>query len=134
MTPEGKIKQMVDKAIRRNLSKHSGKIWRFMPVQRGMGKQALDYLLCVNGNFVAVETKRDPKHIPTAMQQVTIREIRLAGGIVFIVNDQPSCFMFEQALEQLILHPEMFHAFYHSEQTKSGAGGPENEGDDAVIP
>lgn len=84
MTPEGKIKAMVNKAIN-----DTGRIWKFMPVQMGMGIPALDYLLCVNGRFVAIETKTKGKKL-TTRQLLTKETIEKAGGKVFIVDDKES--------------------------------------------
>lgn len=84
-TPEGKIKDMV----RRGLAKLSH-IYKFMPVQNGMGAPGLDFYLCAGGWFIAIETKVKGKK-PTPRQEVTIGEIEAAHGIVFVVDDQESC-------------------------------------------
>lgn len=84
-TPEGKVKDMV----RRGLAKLAN-IYRFMPVQNGMGAPALDFFLCAGGWFIAIETKVKGKH-PTPRQETTIGEIEEAHGIVFVVDDQESC-------------------------------------------
>jgi len=64
-------------------------VWKFMPVQMGMGIPALDYLLCIDGQFVAIETKVKGKTL-TARQLKTAEEICAAGGRVFIVDDDAS--------------------------------------------
>lgn len=84
-TPEGKIKDMV----RRGLNKLSH-VYRFMPVQNGMGAPSLDFLLCAGGWFIAIETKTKGKK-PTPRQETTIAEIEEAHGLVFVVDDQESC-------------------------------------------
>jgi hypothetical protein len=56
MTPEGKVKAAVNKVLARYK-----KIYRFMPVPYGYGESSLDYLICVNGRFVAIETKAPGK-------------------------------------------------------------------------
>lgn len=81
MTPEGKIKAKFSAKLRK-----LNHVWRFMPVQQGYGLPALDYLLCVAGHFVAVETKADDKQ-PTPRQLKTINEMHAAGGLVFVVYD-----------------------------------------------
>lgn len=83
-TPEGRIKRKVNT----RLAKYPG-LWKFMPVQRGMGMPALDYLLCVGGEFIAIETKA-PGCAPTDRQRTTIRSIEQAGGRVFIVDSDDS--------------------------------------------
>lgn len=92
MTPEGRVKAKVNRRLRTL----GDKVWRFMPVQMGMGIPALDYLLCVNGQFVACETKVKGKKL-TDRQQLTSDAIRAAGGRVFVVYDDAS-------LEFMMIH------------------------------
>lgn len=58
-----------------------GAYW-YMPVPFGYGKQTLDFLCCIGGKFVAVETKSSGK-IPTRRQELSMEEIRHAGGTAF---------------------------------------------------
>jgi len=81
MTPEGKIKAKLNKAL-----KDFPYVWKFMPVQMGMGAPALDYILCVAGGFIAIEAKK-PGGKVTPRQRNTIDAINEAGGVVFIVED-----------------------------------------------
>jgi hypothetical protein len=81
MTPEGKVKAAVNKV----LAKYK-KLYRFMPVPGGYGESSLDYLLCVNGLFCAIETKA-PGQKPTARQKFIAEKIIAAGGTVFIIDD-----------------------------------------------
>lgn len=92
-TPEGEVK----KGIRKNLK--FVKAYVFEPVQTGYGKATLDSLNCVPttkscpkcghaetfGQFVAIEAKAPGKK-PTARQRRTIKEIKKAGGIVYVVT------------------------------------------------
>ena len=78
-TPESKVKAKVNKV----LSKYPD-IYKFMPVQTGYGVPSLDYLLCVRGNFVAIETKKAGGK-PTERQERTIAEILSAGGTTFVI-------------------------------------------------
>lgn len=82
-TPEGRVKKMVKKA----LDDLGHACYRFMPVQSGFGAKTLDYLLCINGRFVAIETKAPGKN-PTPLQSLTIHEIEAAGGIALVVSDE----------------------------------------------
>ncbi len=84
MTPEGKIKAKVKIRLRREFGE---KLWLFMPVQRGMGLPALDFLMCVHGRFMAIETKKDRFTKPTDRQRATIQDIEHAGGRCFVVYD-----------------------------------------------
>lgn len=85
MTPEGKVKRAVNKA----LSALGADCWRFCPVQSGYGAPALDYLLSIRGRFVAIETKAPGKKL-TTMQESTKAAIEAAGGIVLVVWDEGS--------------------------------------------
>lgn len=85
MTPEGRVKKMVKKA----LDTLGADCWRFMPVQTGFGSPALDYLLSIRGRFVAIETKAPGKGL-TPLQEGTKAAIEAAGGIVFVVWDETS--------------------------------------------
>ena len=85
MTPEGRIKKLVNA----QLTKLGATCWYFMPVQTGYGRPSLDYMLCVNGRFVAIETKR-PGGKLTAMQLVTKDYMERAGGLVLVVDSEES--------------------------------------------
>lgn len=79
MTPEGKIKKRVKEIL--DEYRH----YRFMPVQTGMGARTLDFLVCINGKFLAIETKAPGKEM--TMQQVSIgAHIVAAGGTIFKVD------------------------------------------------
>jgi hypothetical protein len=64
------------------------RIWHFMPVQGEYGSPALDYVCCINGVFVKIETKRDAKHPMTPRQGNIAVDVMTAGGIVLLVYDQ----------------------------------------------
>lgn len=85
MTPEGRVKGKVNRALKAL----GADVWRFMPVQSGFGTPALDYLLCIKGRFIAIETKAPGKKL-TPMQEGTKAAIEAAGGIVFVVWDETS--------------------------------------------
>lgn len=85
MTPEGRVKKMVKKA----LDTLGPDCWRFMPVQTGFGVPALDFLACIRGKFVAIETKAPGKKL-TDMQEATKAAMEAAGGIVLVVWDEGS--------------------------------------------
>ncbi len=79
-TAEGKVKAKVSALL-----KQYGAYYH-MPVQNGMGKPSLDYIVCHRGRFAGVETKAGNK-LPTPRQEGTIAEMRAAGGATFIVNE-----------------------------------------------
>lgn len=74
MTPEGKVKEKV-KAYLKEIG-----AYYFMPVQQGFGMQTLDFLICHNGRFYGIETKREGVYEPTPRQALTISDITHAGG------------------------------------------------------
>lgn len=79
MTPEGKVKAEVKKYL-----KERGAYF-FMPVQSGYGAATLDFLVCLNGKFVAIETKAPGKKL-TARQGLVRDAIADAGGYVILVD------------------------------------------------
>lgn len=83
-TPEGKVKA----AVNRVLARYKG-VYRFMPVPFGMGASSLDYLICVRGRFLAIETKA-PGAKPTDRQKMIINQIRAAGGTVLVIDGDTS--------------------------------------------
>jgi hypothetical protein len=86
-TPEAKVKAKVNAALKPLVDK--GVVWKFMPVQTGYGTAALDYLLCVNGRFIVIETKEAGKNF-TARQRTTAQAMCAAGALVFKVDDRAS--------------------------------------------
>ena len=83
MTPEGRVKAKV----KRLLADHGA--YSFMPVQTGYGATTLDFLVCVYGFFVAIETKAGKGKI-TERQHRTIDEIKAAGGFAIVVREDTS--------------------------------------------
>jgi penicillin-binding protein-related factor A (putative recombinase) len=79
-TPESKVKEAVKKLL-----KKFG-VYYHMPVQAAFGKPSLDFICSYKGYFIAIETKAGNKQ-PTARQEITMNEIRAAGGFVFLVNE-----------------------------------------------
>lgn len=102
MTPEGRVKAVV----RRHLAKLDA-VWWFMPVQVGLGTTALDFLVCLAGTFVAIETKAE-RGRPTARQIETARRIASAGGLVFLVCSEEQA----DALGRIVL-PAIRAGTYH---------------------
>ena len=94
-TPEGKVKAQINRAL-----KTLPRCYKFMPVQSGLGAKTLDYLLCFNGRFVAIEAKA-PGKTYTPLQLVHKAEIEAAGGYVFLVNDPLSLDAVLWSLESL---------------------------------
>lgn len=82
-TPEGKVKEKV----KRVLKAHDA--YYHMPVQNGMGSPTLDFVGCHFGRYFAIETKAPGKK-PTPRQELTIDQIRQAGGKVFVIDGDTS--------------------------------------------
>lgn len=101
MTPEGKIKAKVNAVLK----VFGSKVWRFMPVQTGYGAPALDYLLCVNGHFVAIETKVPGKKL-TPLQESTRYNMWEADATVFVVSDDRSLWIATRCLIELARKPD----------------------------
>ena len=106
MTPEGKVKA----AVNRVLDQYKG-TYKFMPVPGGFGASSLDYLLCVNGRFVAIETKAPGKK-PTDRQKMVIGQIKRAGGAVFVIDSVDATHELKAYLERTTNapHPDQSEA------------------------
>jgi hypothetical protein len=94
LTPEGKVKAAVNRIIDKYKS-----VYKFMPVPSGYGPSSLDYLLCINGHFVAIETKAPGKK-PTDRQKMIIGQITRAGGVVFVIDSTDATHELETFLER----------------------------------
>jgi hypothetical protein len=94
MTPEGKVKASVNKV----LSKYK-KQYTHMPVPYGYGQSTLDYLICVNGYFLAIETKAPGKK-PTNRQNLIAEKIESAGGVVLVIDDASATHELEAFMER----------------------------------
>jgi hypothetical protein len=77
----------VKKAVKKVLASYSrrGYIYSYWPVPAGYGASSLDCICCVAGQFVAIETKA-PGEVPTERQAACIRQMRAAGGRVFVID------------------------------------------------
>lgn len=82
MTPEKKIKQRVVAQL-----KALGAYY-FYPVTGGYGSSGVpDVVCCLNGRFVGIECKAG-KGKTTALQDKNLSEIRAAGGVALVVNEE----------------------------------------------
>lgn len=84
-TPEGKVKAQLQRALLKTFARR----YIFMPVQMGYGASTLDYLCCIDGHFVAFETKAPGKWL-TPRQEIIRKAIFAAGGWVFVVDGPES--------------------------------------------
>ncbi len=80
--PEAKVK---DKII--NILKFH-EAWYCFPATRGMGRSGVpDILVCHRGTFIAIEVKRDIKHLPTKLQEHELWKVQQAGGWACIIHN-----------------------------------------------
>ena len=96
MTPEGRVKEKVKALLRRYGA------YYFMPVQYGYGAPSVDFLVCHQGFFAAIETKAEGKK-PTKRQALVLQEIAEKGGATFVIEGVDT-FMFDR-LEKWLANP-----------------------------
>lgn len=81
-TPEKAVK---DKVVA--ILKQEGAYY-FFPATHGFGRSGVpDVVACVNGHFLGIECKAG-KNKPTALQIREIENIRHAGGVAVVVNEE----------------------------------------------
>lgn len=95
---EGEVKKLVKKFLDDNDLIISGKAvnatvshigWYHMPVPFGYGVQGInDFYGHYRGRYFTIETKRDAKEEPTALQAVQIRATVVTGAQAFVVREQ----------------------------------------------
>ena len=81
--PEAVVKRKVKAAL-----KEIG-AFQHWPVQSGMGAPILDCIACINGRYIAIETKAAGKH-PTPRQYMLIEQIEQAGGWAYVIDGDVS--------------------------------------------
>lgn len=62
-------------------------LWFFKASERTLAGIP-DFVLCVNGMFVALELKRDSKAKATRLQEFTLENINKAGGLGVVVRPE----------------------------------------------
>lgn len=82
------------------LAKYDEFIWYFKPVQSGYGKRALDYVCCIRGLFVCIETKAPGEDL-TRHQVITAAQVIQKGGGVWIISQLATVDAFEQWIQRL---------------------------------
>lgn len=81
-TPEKKVKRKVA-AI---LQKYGA--YYFYPVTGGFGKSGVpDIIACYHGYFIGIECKAG-KNGTSALQELNLEQIRKAGGISHVINEE----------------------------------------------
>lgn len=80
-TPEGRVKDKIKKILKEH------NIYYAMPHGAGYGSAGVpDFLCCVKGKFVAVETKAHDNSKVTALQLKQLQDIEAAGGETFVIH------------------------------------------------
>jgi len=82
-TPEGKVKAEVKKYLKKIGA------YYFMPVQTGYGAAGVDFYICYEGWFIAVETKAG-EAIPKPRQRKVLEDVDSCGGIALCINNVES--------------------------------------------
>lgn len=85
MTPEGKLKAEVKGYL------HAIDAHFFMPLPTSWGANAVDFICCVRGRYVAIETKIRPRKA-TARQNAFLHNVQRAGGIAFVAYDMATVY------------------------------------------
>lgn len=80
MTPEGRVKQKLKTWLT------CAGVYQFWPVQTGLGAATVDCLCCFNGQFVAIETKREGVEKLTKRQELVMKQMRQAGAKTWLVT------------------------------------------------
>lgn len=81
--PETRFKERCQKDIK-ELRQAGGRIW-VVKIQLVAVRGVPDLLLCVNGDFWAIELKKDEKSQPDELQNYRLKEIKEAGGVALCV-------------------------------------------------
>ena len=81
MTPEGKVKAKVKKALAEIGAYYA------MPMGTGFFSSGVpDFLVCHGGKFYGIECKANG-NIPTALQLKHLEDIRKAGGVALVIDE-----------------------------------------------
>lgn len=97
-TPEGRVKKKIKEILK------SYDIYFLMPATHGFGTSGdPDFILCLGGYFVSIEAKANcARHragemhngkrvktgAPTTLQQLRMEEIRKAGGVTLVIDEE----------------------------------------------
>jgi len=94
MTPEGKVKKMIN-----NFLDSIPSLYYERPVPTGFGKSGLDYTLCLWGHFVVIEAKA-PGEWLTPRQRERVLQVLSAGGSAFAISNVEGLEAFKNWVER----------------------------------
>jgi hypothetical protein len=80
------------------LASEHGPLYVWMPVVTGYGKRGLDYICCISGQFVAIETKRPGEDLRPKQREMA-RDMCTSGGKVFVISGPVGLAALERYLE-----------------------------------
>ena len=82
-TPESIVKAGVKKVLAEFGA------WYYMPVQNGMGVSGIpDFIACIDGKFIAIETKAPGReNAVTAQQRKQLDGILANGGLALVITN-----------------------------------------------
>lgn len=77
----------IKKEVKKVIAKHNAYDVMYVPV--GFGKAGVpDFVVCVYGVFVGIETKLNArKNPPTKLQTLNLHQIEQAGGLAIVVDE-----------------------------------------------
>lgn len=58
----------------------------YEPIQQIAINGSPDFVLCMGGQFVALELKKDAKTLPSALQSFKLAEVRRTGGVAIVAS------------------------------------------------
>lgn len=103
-TPESLVKEKV-KAVLKKLG-----VQYFMPSAGVYGRSgASDFICCMGGRYVAIETKATAGDKPTKLQQLFLDQVRRCGGMALVVSAD-NVGTLETLLRNGLLEEELVHA------------------------
>ena len=94
MTPEARVKDAIKKYLR------GIGAWVYMPVPMGYGGSSVDFFICFEGRFYAIEAKAEVGGKVTKRQEDTLRDVALAGGGTCVEN-RTDCYNVKRMLGTL---------------------------------
>lgn len=112
-TAEGKVKSRCKLVFKQH------GVWFYMPMQNGLGVVGIpDFICCVRGLFLGIETKAPGKRDNLSPNQLARREEILAAGGEYHVVDDPE--QLRAILEPSALRRWAARVFYLWRQWKNG--------------
>lgn len=98
--PAKRIKEKTVKEHVKEMLEAAG-VWYCMPATGGYGKSGnFDFIICVDGAFLGVETKRDDKEMPMQLQTDNANNAYASGATVLLIH-KDNLHLLARALREL---------------------------------